>query len=216
MLKTNSNTIKSNSQDATISGAVKVTAGSMVIDNQWISYDNYIFRIKEYIQKTGTAYRPTFFKNRSYAVRLILALNIKEGIKVLESTQVQYTTREAVPLPEAIDDIPLVGIVLRQDGTNDLNMGFIPVTDKDLSFFSGTGNIIDKNLVGITGMEGMYQGLTGMQGDQGATGSIGDKGFLGTEGATGLDGEDIQGATGLRGMTGISWDTHLPFSVINQ
>jgi hypothetical protein len=213
MLKTNNNTIKSSSLDNKISGAVKVNAGSVIVDNQWISYEGYLFRIQKYINSVVTSYRTSFFENRSYAVQLVLSLSLKEGIKVQEGAQVKYTKREAIPLPDVSDNIPLIGIYLRQDGSNDLTAGFIPITDKDLTFFSGAGNIIDKNLIGITGLDNMSQGVTGPQGSTGSVGDLGETGYIGPVGETGPTGELIQGATGVQGMTGISWDVHVLFSL---
>ena len=198
MLKSNKNTIKSNSFDNQIGGSVKINSGSFVVDNKWVSHDSYLFRLEEYISKVLTSYRPTFFKGRNNAVSLIVTLSLKEGIKVVEGTQVTFTTREAVPLPGILDSIPLVGIIVRQDGTNDLNRGYVPIQDRDLMSFSGTGNIEDKDLIGITGLENTSQGLTGFQGDMGATGVVGGIGSQGYLGATGIEGDLIQGETGIQ------------------
>lgn len=213
MLKNNRSTIKSNSSDNRISGSVRIKAGSFVIDNQWVSYDNYLFKITEYINSVVNTNRKSLFSNRNNAMYLIVCLNLKEGIKVIEGTQVKYTVRESVPLPPIIGSIPLVGILVRQDGTNDLNNGYVKITDKDIKSFSGTGNIEDKNLVGITGINNNTQGITGIQGLRGITGIQGTTGIIGSKGSTGLEGRLIQGATGIMGMTGISWDVHLPFSL---
>lgn len=211
MLKHNSSTIQSNSYDNKISGSVRIKAGSFVIDNQWVSYDNYLFKLDSYIKSAISTNRPYFFKNRSNALYLIVALSLKDGIKIIEGEQVKYTTRDSVPLPGTIGVIPLVGIIVRQDGTNDLNYGYIPILDSDIKFFSGTGNIENKNLVGITGMNNTSSGITGIQGTRGATGFSGVTGIEGDFGITGSTGAMIQGETGVQGMTGISWDVHLPF-----
>lgn len=214
MLKHNNSTIKSNSLDNMISGAVRIKAGSFVIDNKWVSYDSYLFKIGDYVRSVITANRPNFFTNRSNALYLVVSLSLNEGIKIIEGTQVGYTIREAVPLPQILGNIPLVGIILRQDGTNNLRDGFIPVTDDDIKFFSGTGNIENRNLPGVQGRDNTTQGLTGLQGGMGTLGSIGVTGLLGEMGITGVIGsEDIQGETGIRGFTGISWDVHLPFNL---
>jgi hypothetical protein len=211
MLKHNKSTIKSNSIENKIKGSVRLDAGSFVIDNQWVSYDNYLFKMEDYLNTVITANRPNFFNDRNNAVALIVTLSIKEGIKIIEGNQVTYTSREAVPLPQVVGSIPLIGIIVRQDGTSDLNSGYKALSDNDLLFFSGTGNIEDKNLVGLTGLSNTAQGLTGLIGDMGSTGASGITGPKGFSGETGLEGPLIQGETGVRGMTGISWDVNLPF-----
>lgn len=215
MLKSNNSTIKSNSFDSKISGTVNIKAGSFVIDNQWVSYDSYLFRIVDYINSLITNNRPTFFKDRNNALNLIVTLSLQNGITIVEGPQVKYTIRESVPIPMSLENIPLVGVTIRHDGTNNLN-SFIPVTDIDIRFFSGTGNIENKNLMGITGVNSNIQGFTGTQGEGGITGVYGSTGFQGGQGTQGFPGALIQGATGVQGMTGISWDIHLPFDLTNR
>ena len=212
MLKPNKSTIKSNSIDNNIKGSVRVKAGSFVVDNQWVSYDSYLFRLDNYVNSVVTANRQTFFSDRGNALILLVTLSLRNGIKIIEGPQVKYTNRRSVPLPKIVDTIPLVGVIVRQDSTGDLNGGYIPMTDEDLIFFSGTGNIEDKDLVGITGIQNTTQGLTGIAGYMGITGVEGITGEIGDKGSTGYTGELIQGATGIQGSTGISWDVHLPFS----
>jgi len=215
MLKPNNSTIGTKSLDNKISGAVKINAGSFIIDNQWVSYNSYLFRVNDYISSVLTPRRTSFFINRGYAIYLLVCLDIKGGIKVLEGSQVRYTNRESVPPPSSFTDIPLAGVILRQDGTNNLNTGYVPITDKDVKYFSGTGNIIDKNLVGITGLKNDIRGLTGYPGNRGVRGHIGAGGQDGDQGLTGYPGIGIMGGTGIQGMTGISWDVHLPLTEFN-
>jgi len=211
MLKANNTTIKSNTIENKIKGAIKINAGSFIIDNQWVTYESSILRVEDYIRSKITANRPSFFNNRNYAVYLMVTLSLKEGIKILEGAQVKYTSREVVPIPSYTENIPLIGIVLRQDGTNDFSMGYTPLTDDDIFFYSGSGNIVTKNLEGVAGKDNTSMGLTGIQGYMGFTGIQGDTGLNGFAGVTGLTGSLIQGETGAQGMTGISWDVHLPF-----
>ena len=215
MLKQKKNTVNSNCMNNNIGNSVKVKAGSLVIDNKWVSYDSYMFNVTDYINRSLSTNRSTFFSKKKSAIYILVTLGLKRGISILEGKEVRYISRESVPRPTVIDSIPLVGIILRQDGTDDLSTGFILVTDKDLDSFSGTGNIIEKNLVGITGLNNNTQGLTGIQGNLGDTGLQGLTGLVGDQGETGVVSAFIVGETGAQGATGISWDTHVPFSLGN-
>jgi hypothetical protein len=100
---------------------------------------------------------------------------------------------------------------LVQDGSDDLNFGYIPLNDDNVLFFSGLGNIIEKNLQGLTGSDSVQIGMTGIGGMTGSVGTTGLVGYTGYIGVTGVTPPAQQGSTGVQGMTGINWDIHIPF-----
>lgn len=142
---------------------------------------------------------------------LMVGIDQNGAITAVEGPQVKYTTNEAVPYPNVERLLPLVGIILVQDGSTDLVYGLKPLTDASLRFLSGSGNVLPPDLQGDTGLDCDVPGYTG---PEGSTGSIGEQGTQGPTGVAGAEGPSEPGqagATGLQGMTGISWDINIPF-----
>jgi hypothetical protein len=193
---------------------IKINSGSFVIDNSWVSFSGTILKIKDYIKSVVVGNRTRFFKDREYAVYLLICLDLNEGIKILEGTHVRFTTLKAVPLPEIFDSLPLIGLILIQDGTRDLIYGFKPINNKNIEFFSGTGNILDKNIKGKQGESNPFYGETGIKGYTGISGDTGLMGNTGLIGVTGRIPSSLQGMTGYQGMTGMYWDIHIPFEIL--
>jgi hypothetical protein len=189
---------------------IKIDSGSYVIDNKFISVKDINYSVNEYVLSAVVSPRTSFFVNRNYAVMLVVGINSLGVVSTVEGSQVKYTTNDAVPLPHTINFLPLIGIVLRQDGTVNLN-SFKDLKDTDLIEFSGYGNIEEKNQVGDRGPESFDQGATGVQGETGPQGLRGLQGYTGFAGHTGLDGVGVKGEAGLPGMTGINWLIHIPF-----
>jgi hypothetical protein len=214
MLKPKSEKISAGSIPILSDDAVRINAGSFIIDNSWISFSGAIFRVKDYITSVVVGNRTRFFKDRNYAVYLLICLDPNNGITVFEGNHVLFTTISAVPPPKIFSALPLIGLVLIQDGTIDIISGHKPIKDENIIFFSGTGNIADKNLKGIVGEDSKIFGETGMQG---TTGLRGFRGYLGYIGVTGSSGPTVNarpGEMGLKGMTGINWDINIPFDVL--
>jgi hypothetical protein len=193
--------------------SVKINSKSFVIDNTWISFSGTIFKIKEYISNVLKGDRRKFFKDRNYAVCLLVCLDPIEGIIVIEGKQVPYVSINAVPIPK-FNALPLVGIVIIQDGTTDLNYGIKPIKNENLILFSSLGNILDKNKEGEKGEDSILLGETGLQGYTGYKGEQGITGYIGITGQKGCTPIGIQGCTGLQGPTGINWDIYIPFDVL--
>lgn len=190
--------------------SIRIEAGSVVVDNNWINYDAVLFRLTEYISSVVRPPRTRFFQNRNFAVYLLIGLDVNEGIRVAEGRHVPFTTVRAVPRPFGYDFIPLLGVVTVQDGSNDLVNGYLPLRNDYLELFNGAGNVIDYRLKGITGVDCDVIGETGAQGYTGPQGNTGATGFAGPQGFTGVLVDAPQGATGVQGMTGINWQINVP------
>jgi hypothetical protein len=214
MLKQKDNTIGVKVQQSITDSSVVISSGSLVFDNKWIDYPGTIFNVQDYINAQIDAGRTRFFINRKYAVCLVVGVSSGGEIIVLEGAQALYTTLASVPIPPTFSVIPLVGIVLIQDGTSDMNLGFKPLKDNNIIFYSGMGNVIDKNLKGIEGVDSSIQGETGVQGETGLIGIDGITGLVGFKGDTGLIGFGVTGFQGAQGMTGINWDIQILFNYI--
>lgn len=191
--------------------AVKIDAGSIVYDNNWINYNSTTFKIEDYILSVVQPPRTRFFKDRNYGLILLVGLNVNEGIKAIEGKHVPFTTIDALPYPDFTDIIPLVGIVLIQDGSNNLNTGYKPLRPEYIKYFSGAGNVLQKNLQGPTGADSDIVGSTGALGLSGVQGAWGFTGLVGPTGYQGIKPPQTIAETGLQGMTGISWNIHIPF-----
>lgn len=190
---------------------VRIRATSFVYENNWINFEGLLFNVTDYITNAVISPRTRFFTNRNYAVCLIVGLTKDGEVTVLEGPQVDYTKQTVVPFPDTFNIIPMVGVILVQDGTTDMINGFKPLNETNVTFFSGTGNVIDKNKPGDSGPDSDDAGHTGIQG---LTGSIGVSGVTGHVGATGPKGRMVvgdAGDTGPNGMTGINWTIHVPF-----
>jgi hypothetical protein len=212
MIKTTNSTINSKLVRSIVSDTVNIDAGSVVFDNRWISYNSINYDISDYITSVVVPPRTRFFNNRNYSLTIVVGLDRTGSIKTVEGSQVLFSSNNNVPLPTTINIIPLVGIVLVQDGTADLN-SFRDVSNKDIISFSGMGNIKNKNLIGNIGEPGVLAGERGVTGVAGIIGARGITGPVGDRGHTGLEGVKVRGETGLPGSTGISWDINIPFKV---
>jgi hypothetical protein len=190
--------------------SIRIEAGSVVVDNSWINYDAILFRLTDHIASVVRPPRSRFFQNRNYAVYLLVGLDINEGIRVAEGRQVPFTTVMSVPRPQNYDFIPLVGVVVIQDGSSDLNNGYLPLSDDCLEFFNGSGNVVDAGFKGITGVDCDVAGQTGAEGYTGLEGMQGETGLPGIRGYTGVQPPAPAGDTGVQGMTGINWQVHVP------
>jgi len=190
--------------------SVRIEAGSVVINNSWINYHAALFRLTEYIASVVRPPRTRFFQNRNFAVYLLIGLDVNEGIRVAEGRHVPFTTVKAVPRPSGYDFIPLLGIVVVQNGSDDLVNGYLPLRDDFIEFFNGFGNVVTHGHKGITGVDCDLVGITGIQGYTGPMGCIGITGFEGPQGMTGPQIDALQGATGVQGMTGINWQVNVP------
>lgn len=215
MLKPKSDKISACSIPTYSDDSIRIKAGSFVIDNIWISFNGVIIKIKNYISEIVVGERTRFFKDRNYAVYLLICLDINEGIKIIEGKHVKFTTLKAVPPPESFNSLPLIGLILIQDGTRDLINGFKPISDENIIYFSGMGNILDKDFKGIPGDNSIVSGETGFIGYTGIDGSIGDIGETGNQGEIGITPLSPIGDGGLNGMTGINWNVHVPFDILS-
>jgi len=214
MLKPKSEKVSAGTVPILSNDSVRINAGSFIIDNTWVSFAGTIFKVKDYISSVVVGNRTRFFKDRNYAVYLLVCLDLNEGIMVIEGKHILFTTLQAVPTPESFTALPLIGLILIQDGTRDLVLGFKPIKNENLIYFSATGNIIDKDLKGVVGEDSIIHGETGWRGE---TGINGYQGTTGRQGPTGYIGPTIgliRGDTGLRGMTGINWDIYVPFEIL--
>jgi len=214
MLKSKSEKISAGSVPLLSDDSVRISAGSFIINNAWISFSGTVFKIRDYIASVVVGNRLRFFKDRNYAVYLLICLDPNNGITVYEGNHVLFTTLSAVPPPETFSALPLIGLILIQDGTRDIIYGYKHIKDENIIFFSGIGNIIDRNLKGIVGENSIISGETGMIG---ITGLRGFKGYTGYVGVTGCQGPSVNarsGEMGLKGMTGINWDIYIPFEVL--
>jgi hypothetical protein len=211
-LKPRQNVQRAKSQPNIDKGSIVIDAGSLVYDNKWLSYKGTVFGVIEYISSVvdGTV-RKRFFRQRSYALQLLIGIDTSGALQVVEGTQVPYTTKQSVPIPSTYDMIPLMAVLLVQDGSADVVNGFVPLNDSSVTYFSGAGNILEKNTVGEAALD---DGLTGQGGSIGITGLVGVAGLtgrVGHEGYTGSIGIAPTGMQGLEGITGINWDIHIPF-----
>ena len=193
------------------SDAVSVNAGSIVYDNTWFSYNPFLFHVNDYIKSVVRAPRSRFFLDRSHAAFLLVGIDINTGVRVIEGKHVRYTSMGAVPPPVSYDLLPLFGLILVQDGSTDLVYGYKPIEASNIVLFSGYGNILDKDLVGLSGANSSICGETGLRGGTGVVGETGGQGTTGLRGYTGPIVFGPQGYTGLQGITGVSWEIHIPF-----
>lgn len=214
MLKAKSSTINARIQKNFTDDSVIINAGSLVYDNKWIDYKGTFFNVKEYLRGLITDQRVRFFKNVNYAVYLMLGIDVNGSLTVIEGTQVLYTTLKSVPIPSFFNMIPLVGVVIIQDGSSNLIDGIKPLNENNVIFYSGMGNVIDKNQIGQKGLDSLIQGETGLYGDTGLDGYPGLTGPIGNIGTPGYDGLGITGQTGAQGMTGINWDIQILFNTL--
>lgn len=211
MLKSKDDKITAKTTPDFSSDSINIQAGSVIIDNKWVSYKGTIIKIRDYISSVVRGSRTRFFKDRGYAVYLMIGLDPEEGIKIAEGRHVKFSTLKAVPLPENFSFLPLIGVVLVQDGSRDLVNGFKPVNQENIFFFSGSGNVLDKNLKGVTGDDSLVYGETGLFGYTGLEGLEGDEGKIGLTGYPGPTEAADRGHTGAHGATGINWNIHIPF-----
>jgi hypothetical protein len=211
MMQSNEDKIRAGTNPNFSDDTVRIKAGSFVIENKWINFNGTLFKITEYIDSVLRGSRTRFFKDRSYAVYIMVGLDPSQGIRSVEGTHVPFTTIQAVPPPEEYSFLPLVGIVLVQDGTRDLNYGYVPLKNENVIFFSGYGNVIERDLKGARGDASQIYGETGLYGITGFIGVPGPQGTLGITGQVGSTPAAPRGYTGMGGMTGISWGIHIPF-----
>lgn len=214
MLKTKSEKIYAEATPVLLYDAVRINAGSFIIDNAWVSFSGIIFKIRDYIASVVVGNRTRFFKDRNYAVYLLICLDPYNGVTVVEGKHVRFTTLASVPPPESFSYLPLIGLILIQDGTLDVIYGFKPIKNENIIYFSGSGNISEKDLKGIKGNGSVISGETGLTGVTGLRGYVGDKGLMGITGATGPSVSARVGETGIKGMTGINWDIYVPFEIL--
>ena len=212
MIKPNSDVFRVKTQKNIDTGTIVIDAGSVVIDNKWISYQGTTFSAQSYINSVvdGTT-RVRFFKKRIYALKLMFGIDRSGSIQVVEGAQILYTTKSSVPAPVSYDIVPIATVLMVQDGSSDMVSGYKPLDNSNVTFFSGTGNVVQKNKKGI---DGTVQGITGPQGLQGLTGIVGLRGLTGLrgeQGETGVIGQGITGPQGEQGSTGINWSVHIPF-----
>ena len=191
--------------------SIQISAGSVIFDNTWINYNSSIFVVTDYINRVVVGSRTRFFKNRNYALNLIIGLDVNEGITAVESSHVPFTSISAIPFPQNFTIIPLVCLTLIQDGSTDLVTGYIPLKQDYIRLFSGAGNILDKNIQGPTGIDCDVVGSTGLMGDTGAQGYQNVTGIIGLTGFNGITPAAPMGITGLSGLTGVSWTIDIPF-----
>ncbi len=214
MVKKNINTIVAKTQPSINPTSVVISAGSFVYDNNWIDFKGIVFDVQTYINSQIGSNRKTFFNGRGYALCLIVGIDSTGAITTEEGPQVIFNTAASVPVPPNFSFIPLVGIILIQDGTADMIGGVKPLNDTNVIFYSGMGNVLDKNLIGIDGVDSDLQGFTGLQGQIGLVGVTGLVGCTGSMGVTGLIGYGITGLQGPKGMTGINWDIQILFNFL--
>jgi hypothetical protein len=212
MMKPNKDKIRSTVIPNFSDDSVRIEAGSFVFDNKWINFNGSIFKVKDYITSSLVGSRTRFFKDRNYAVYILVGLDPTQGVRVAEGIHVPFSTIGAVPPPTDFDFLPLVGIIAIQDGTRDLNYGYKPIEQQNVILYSGYGNITDKDLVGIPGVDSVTIGDTGFQGYTGIVGTLGEQGRRGMTGQKGPTPIAPAGVTGIGGMTGISWSIHIPFN----
>jgi len=210
MLKPRNKQVTAGVTPAYSTDSVRIESGSVVIENTWVNYDASLFVLRDYVTSALKPPRTRFFKNRGYAVYLLVGLSIDKGIEVVEGRHVPFTSVRAVPRPTTGNLVPLVGIVAIQDGSDDLNYGYLPIKDECLELFNGSGNVVDPDLKGTTGVDSDVVGDTGAEGYTGLEGLAGNGGLTGPAGFTGLVPAAGQGATGVQGMTGINWQVHAP------
>ena len=158
--------------------------------------------------------RARFFTDVNYAVYLVLGIDVTGALNVIEGEQVPYTTLSSVPIPSAFDMAPIAGIVVIQDGSTNLIDGIKPISDNNVLFYSGMGNVVDKNKKGEAGLDSNVLGATGLLGETGFIGSDGITGKQGLIGITGPIGFGVTGAQGSQGLTGINWDIEILFNVL--
>jgi len=211
MLQSNSDKIKASTVPNFSDDSVRIKAGSFVYDNKWINFSGTVFKVRDYITSVLVGTRTRFFKDRNYAVYLLIGLDPTQGIRVIEGQHVPFSTLQGVPPPDSYDFLPLVGVISIQDGTRDLNFGYLPLKNENIILFSGYGNILDKDLKGVQGDANYTYGETGLVGGTGLKGSTGNQGILGVTGQRGHTPTPQRGYTGIVGMTGISWNIHVPF-----
>jgi len=215
-MKTTNNLVNVKISRVLSNNSINIDAGSIVFNNKWVNYKSTIFSVKTYIESVLISPRTRFFQNRGYSVFLLIGVSETGIIQVIEGEQTKFTTILNAPPPATFNIIPLVGLVLIQDGSSDLNYGFKPIQDSYLIHFSGTGNIINKNIVGIKGPSCDVLGETGLYG---ITGSQGPQGHIGPIGDVGTTGPYIKGDTGfigVPGITGINWTIHFPLEIFVQ
>lgn len=211
MIQSNKDKVKAGTTPNFSDGAVRIKAGSFVIDNKWINFSGVVFKVTGYIDSVLRGNRTRFFKDRNFSVYLMVGLDPAQGIVTIEGKHVPFSTLQAVPPPENFSFLPLVGIILVQDGTRDINYGFIPLKNENITFFSGYGNVLDPNQKGVQGDASQIYGETGVYGVTGMPGPTGFEGSLGVTGSFGHTPTAPQGYTGTGGMTGIGWGIHIPF-----
>jgi len=213
MLRSNEDKIKTGVVPNFSDDSVRIQAGSFVYDNKWINFNGYVFVASNYITSVLVGSRTRFFKDRNYAVYLLVGIDPVQGLRVAEGTHVLFTTLQAVPPPVSYDFLPLIGVILIQDGTKDLNYGYIPLKNENIQPLSGFGNILDKNIKGDVGDGSVAYGETGFVGYTGLMGYTGLEGYTGAAGYTGPTPTPLVGETGIGGMTGINWGIHIPFEI---
>ncbi len=184
---------------------IRIESGSFVYENKWVNYKSKIFNLNVYV-KEKLKERDSFFNNRGYALYLVICMDFYGKLFVEEGAQVLFKLKESVPAPK-IKNIPLVGLILVQDGTEDINYGFSPILDSDLIEYSGFGNILEKNLPGVTGLASYAVGERGVQGVTGPAGITGLAGLTGLPGIQGPVGRFFVGSTGVMGIPGLNYNS---------
>lgn len=214
MLKSKSNVVNARVQKNFTDYSVIINAGSLVIENKWIDYSGTFFNVQDYLRSTITTQRVRFFNNANYACYLVVGIDVNGSLSVIEGAQALFTTLESVPRPPTFNIVPLVGIIVIQDGSSNLIDGIKPLDESNVVFYSGMGNVLNKNLVGPEGLDSLIIGETGVQGETGFQGLPGLTGPIGDMGITGEDGLGVTGLDGPQGMTGLNWDVQVIFDVL--
>jgi hypothetical protein len=214
MLKSKNTVVTAKVQKNFTDYSVIINAGSLVIENKWIDYSGTFFNVQQYLRNAITTQRVRFFNYAGYACYLVVGIDVNGALSVIEGTQALFTTSESVPRPAIFNIVPLVGIIVIQDGSSNLIDGIKPLDESNVIFYSGMGNVLDKNLVGPEGVNSLITGETGTQGETGFQGLPGLTGPIGDMGITGDDGLGITGLIGPQGMTGLNWDVQVMFDVL--
>jgi hypothetical protein len=214
MLKSKNNVVNARVQKNFTDYSVIINSGSLVIENKWTDYSGTFFNVQQYLRSVITTQRVRFFNYTKYACYLVVGIDVNGALSVIEGTQTLFTTLESVPRPATFNIVPLVGIIAIQDGSSNLIDGIKPLNESNVIFYSGMGNVLDKNLVGPVGVDSLIAGETGIQGETGFQGLSGLTGPVGDIGITGDDGLGITGLDGPQGMTGLNWDVQVMFDVL--
>lgn len=184
---------------------VFIKGGSVLIDDRWIVFSDLRIDIQSIVNSYVNKNSRRLFNYRNDIMYVLIALNKNSEIEVIPNIAFKTdSTGDVREFPDLSLKLPLILVMLRQDGSSDLK-SFSPISRLDIEIYQGVGNFTLRGDQGDTGLKG----ITGLKGTTGIKGFTGMPGITGISGYTGIVGFSVQGETGVAGQRGATVTTKI-------